>query len=189
MMKRTKRYLVTMAAFAIAASTVEAATWACWSEEGDFLSADTMRTVGDTLPTCWFTHMTRGTGITFNKDGTGFVLLGYTTGNRRPFSYERQTRLRWTLNPENNLFTIRSETENGHISIDRWYVVEMLSKDEDNVNVWLLQHYVYPKHRVSMWRIGSPEDIALREWRDCMHNNKGKGFDAVDCGNPLEDQA
>ena len=175
-MKGTKRYIVAIAAFAIAAATANADTWACWSEEGEFLSADTMRTVGDTLPSCWFTHMTRGTGVTFNEDGTGHVLLGYTMEDRRPFSYERQTRLRWTYNPENSLFTIRSETENGHISIDRWYVVEALSKDDDNVNVWLLQHYEYPKHKVSMWRIGSPGRHSSQDMAQLHAQQQGQGL-------------
>ena len=100
-----------------------------------------------------------------------------------PFRYARDTEIRWDLNRGNGLFTILSETENGHVNTYRWYIIEIISE-----NVWMIQPYGYygtPKYKFTMWRIGSPEDLAFRGWRRCMERNKGKGFDAVDCENPV----
>ena len=172
----------------IATATAGADTWACWNTEGkDDLDkwAAAFKTNGDSLHACNFSPVVgAGSGAIFNADGTGFILKGYRMRQHQiPFRYSRDTEIRWTLNRGTSLFTILSETENGNVNTYRWYIIEMISE-----NVWMIQPYGYygtPGYKVTMWRIGSPEDLALREWRNCMAGNKGKGFDAVDCENPL----
>ena len=183
-----KRYAITLVIVTLFAAAAGASTWACWNTKGkDHLDKETaaFKTHGDILHACNFSPVVgSGTGVVFNADGTGFILKGYRMLQHRiPFNRARDTEIRWTLNKETGLLTILSETENGNVNTYRWYIIEIISE-----NVWMIQPYGYygtTQYKVTMWRIGSPEDLALRKWRNCRAGNKGKGFDAVDCENPL----
>jgi len=180
-MKRVRRLLIALTVSIIAVVTAGADTWACWNEEGEFLESVTMNTLGDLVHACSLSPMILGSGVTFNDDGTGYITKGYTMKRHElPFSHERLAEIRWDLDRENALLVVHTELDSGNVNTATFVLVKMLTE-----NVFMIHNVRYPKDKVTIWRLHSPEDIALREYRECMANNKGKGFDAVECGNPL----
>ena len=78
--------------------------------------------------------------------------------HRIPFNRTRDTEIRWTLNRETGLFTILSDTENGHVNTYRWYIIEMISE-----NVWVIQPSKY--HGTSQYKKRCGESTLQKTWR------------------------
>ena len=107
----------------------------------------------------------------FNDDGTGFILKGYTMRKHLlPFRYASATqRFAGTLDRETGLFTILSETENGHVNTYRWYVIEVISENViDDPALWIPRNHEIQENDVAnrlSRRLGA-SSMAYAAWRE-----------------------
>ena len=201
-MKRYASLVAVLIALAVTSYSQETASeettshrWACWTAGKGALGKNLeqyfdhfnkphlIANQGDFwLTPCRFDPLADASGIELVSDGTGRLLDGYggfRREDRRVFRTDDRGRSRWSINEE-NVMTLLSESDSGVIRTRYWRIVE--SVGENIFRVTALQD---DGMNFYWWRVGSPEDRALQEWRECRDRNKDKGFDAVPCENPV----